>query len=200
MRTKQSIGYKMISHGSWSSPIERQRKKRSIRQMWYKKKKEKRTFSMTTVEIVLITSSQLIRLENYMPLKQHRCFWQCTNPSRCKRKWIGMLISHIYGGFPSCSKYKQGYDKRWQSTQWGGGGDPVQKVPNEPNNNNDSHENTFTSHCWLRFIYWSLGTYIKKEGWKMLAALRFWALMRELLFREQLFTCNRAGTILSSVL
>lgn len=27
MRTKQSIGYKMISHGSWSSPIERQRKK-----------------------------------------------------------------------------------------------------------------------------------------------------------------------------
>lgn len=28
MRTKQSIGYKMISHGSWSSPIERQRKKK----------------------------------------------------------------------------------------------------------------------------------------------------------------------------
>lgn len=29
MRTKQSIGYKMISHGSWSSPIERQRKKQT---------------------------------------------------------------------------------------------------------------------------------------------------------------------------
>lgn len=28
MRTKQSIAYKMISHGSWSSPIERQRKKK----------------------------------------------------------------------------------------------------------------------------------------------------------------------------
>lgn len=46
MRTKQSIGYKMISHGSWSSPIERQRKKkkqqkRSIRQMWHKKKGKK---------------------------------------------------------------------------------------------------------------------------------------------------------------
>lgn len=32
MRTKQSIAYKMISHGSWSSPIERQRKKKKVNQ------------------------------------------------------------------------------------------------------------------------------------------------------------------------
>lgn len=68
MRTKQSIGYKMISHGSWSSPIERQRKKTKQNNKKGQsgkcgiKKKGKRTFRMTTVEIVLITSSQLIRL------------------------------------------------------------------------------------------------------------------------------------------
>lgn len=52
MRTKQSIGYKMVSHGSWSSPIEKtekqtnkQKKGQSGRQMWYfQKKRDKRTF------------------------------------------------------------------------------------------------------------------------------------------------------------
>lgn len=86
MRTKQSIAYKMISHGSWSSPIERQRKKkkkRSIRQMCLKKRKE--TFRMITVDIVLITGRQLVRLKNICHLK-HTCFQQCTYLSQWERK------------------------------------------------------------------------------------------------------------------
>lgn len=96
MRTKQSIAYEMISHGSWSSPIERQRKKkRSIRQMCLKKRKE--TFRMTTVDIVLITGRQLVRLKKYMPL-QHTC----SNNAHVRvhgkeRKWFTVLIKPHLG-------------------------------------------------------------------------------------------------------
>lgn len=84
MRTKKSIGYKMVSHGSWSSPIERQRKKkakkRSIRQMWGEG--GKKTFRRTTVSTVPIKSSQRnVTGKLKMPPK-HRC------RRRCQGKWI----------------------------------------------------------------------------------------------------------------
>lgn len=113
MRTKQSIGYKMISHGSWSSPIERQRKKKKKKKGQSGKcgikKKGKRTFRMTTVEIVLITSSQLIRLGKLYATKAEQMLLTMHKSKPMQKKTYQKADKLHLWWFPSRLECKQGY-------------------------------------------------------------------------------------------
>lgn len=111
MRTKQSIGYKMISHGSWSSPIERQRKKTNKKGQSGKcgiKKKGERTFRMTTVEIVLITSSQLIRLGKLYATKAEQMLLTTHKFEPTQKKMSQKADKLHLWWLPSCWECKQG--------------------------------------------------------------------------------------------
>lgn len=178
--------------------------------MWHKKK-GKRTFRMTTVELVLITSSQLIRLENCMPLKQHRCYWQCTNPNWCKRKWIRKQISYIYGGSPvarSVSKAMptcllQINKERWQPTQWqGGGGNSPKSAKWRRRNKKTNIKQHIQFPLWPRICLtghlkciWNQNSIIKKKRWKMQPLQRLSALIGELCSGHQFLVSKRMSLL-----